>query len=115
MEAQRRLGIALLEGFWELQLPKDPEEALRRLREAAEQGDREAMYRLGVELSVKAHAGEERGGVPNDAPHGSDPMKAAVDWLERAAEEGHPDGQYTLGAHLLAGEGVARDVEQAAG
>ena len=34
-------------------------------------------------------------------------------WLQKAAEQGHGDAQYSLGAHYLRGDGTERDYEKA--
>ena len=56
---------------------------IHTLRQQAVQGDGEAQYRLGIML----HTGE---GVPQNETD-------AVQWLQRAATQGHPAAQRLLG------------------
>lgn len=62
---------------------RDPAEAYRWFRRAAESGDVEGACNTAVLL-----AGGD--GVPTDAA-------AAVDWYRRAAEQGHRSAEYNLG------------------
>ncbi len=74
--------------------------ARRWLRVAAEGGEAEAQYLLGMIY---------------DAGHGlpaPDPVQAAA-WYRRAARAGHAQAQHNLGAAYLAGDGVPRDVAAA--
>lgn len=75
-------------------------EAVRRFRVAAELGNADAQYNLGV-LCAKGQ------GVPQD-------YKEAVRWLDLAAESGHTDAQYTLGSYYNQGLGVPQDSNRAA-
>ena len=63
-------------------------------RQAAEQGDAEAQFLLGL-----AHTGGE--GVPEDDAE-------AVRWFLMAAEQGHAGAQYRLGLAYGTGEGVTQ-------
>ena len=69
------------------------------LRAAAEQGDAEAQYKLGV-----AYANGE-GVAQND--------EEAVQWTRMAAEQGFAQAQHNLGAAYRYGLGVAQDYEEA--
>ncbi len=70
--------------------------ALRRLREAAEQGDADAQYSLGL-----IYANGQ--GVPRDHAE-------AAKWYRKAAEQGHAKAQYRLGFMYEYGVGVPRDL-----
>ena len=70
-------------------------ETLSRLRDAAEQGDASAQYRLGVMY-------EEGFGVPEDDAQ-------AVAWIRRAADQGHPTAQNYIGARYDHGLGFTTD------
>ena len=67
---------------------------------AAEQGDAESEYCLGVLYDN----GE---GVPEDS------VQAAT-WLRKAAEQGNVDAQFALGLAYKTGHGVPEDEAQAA-
>ena len=61
---------------------QDHEEAVKWYRKAADQGDADAQFNLGVMY----YNGE---GVPEDD-------KEAVKWWRKAAEQGHAEAQYFL-------------------
>ncbi len=90
---ERPQGVAdLEEALTKEPKPKSPASSrhtdeLRALAVAAEQGDAEAQFKLGVMY-------EEGEGVPQDD-------EEAVKWLRLAAEQGHADAQVRLGAHYL--------------
>jgi len=65
------------------------------LRKAAEQGDPEAQFCLGV-VYMNGQ------GVPKDE-------KRAVEWYRRAAEQGLSEAQLNLGNMYADGRGVAKD------
>lgn len=67
---------------------KDPEQAVWWMGRAADQGDAEAQYQVGAWLCLLDRAGE------------------AIAWWERAAAEGHPLAQRSLGHAYLHGHGV---------
>ena len=71
-----------------------------RLREAAEAGDANACYRLGL-----AHRQGER-------PRLKDDLTAAL-WFRKAAEAGHPGAMAALAEAYLGGHGVLRDPREA--
>ena len=79
--------------------PTDPEKGFSWYTQAAEQGDAEAQFNLGVCYDV----GD---GVQKD------PQKAA-DWYFKAAEQGHPKAQFNLGVCYEYGEGVRKNSEKA--
>ena len=72
---------------------------LRALAVAAEQGDAEAQFKLGVRY-------EKGRGVSRDD-------EEAVKWYRLAAEQGLADAQYNLGWMYDEGHGVPRDDEEA--
>ncbi len=74
-------------------------EVVTTYRAAAEQGDAEAQYNLGM-----AYRNGE--GVPQD-------FEEAVRWFRAAAEQGDARAQYSLGVRYFSGEGVPQDYEQA--
>lgn len=79
---------------------RDDVEAVRWLRQAAEQELAEAQYNLGIMYA-------QGRGVPVD------PVQAA-DWYRQAADQGLASAQYNLGAQYAVGEGVPRDEQLAA-
>lgn len=80
----------------------EPEEseAVRLLREAAEQGEAKAQNKMGYLYDV----GKEV--LQNDAE--------AVRWYRRAAAQGYAMAQYNLGNHYMSGRGVPQDYGEAA-
>jgi TPR repeat protein len=79
---------------------RDDVEAVRWLRQAAEQGLAEAEYNLGIMYA--------RGrGVARDA-------EQSAHWYRQAAEQGLASAQYNLGAQYAVGDGVPRDEQRAA-
>ena len=77
----------------------DPEEGLRWLRRAAQEGSTYAAYRLGKEYLTGEHA-------PKSGEN-------AVRCFRSSAEQGNPFAQYMLGKLYLDGEALPRDQEQA--
>jgi TPR repeat protein len=69
--------------------------ALRLWRLAAEQGNPDTQYNLGVMYA-------DGRGVPKDDV-------LAVKWYRLAAEQGNPDAQNNLGAMYATGKGVPKD------
>jgi uncharacterized protein len=80
-------------------VPRDYAEALKWVRKAAEQGDKNAQYFLGVMY----HKGE---GVPLD-------YAEAAKWYRKAAEQGDTIAQLNLGWAYHNGEGITRDYAEA--
>jgi TPR repeat protein len=74
---------------------RDPEGAIRWLEAAAEHGDRDAQFALGV-----AHAVGD--GVPFD-------LAKAAAWSQRAAEAGHSAAKVNIGRFQMQGTGTTRD------
>ncbi|EIE24098.1 HCP-like protein [Coccomyxa subellipsoidea C-169] len=93
-EAQRALGQMLTQG-----VQRDPEQAFRYFRQAAEAGDADAMAHLGHMYA---------NGVGVAASN-----ESALDWFDRAARRNHPSGQYGLGYLHLSGYGVPKDAKKA--
>lgn len=82
-------------------VPQNDERALGWYRLAAERGERNAIFALGM-MYVEGRAGLER-----------DPAKAKLQF-ERAAALGHPAAAYNLGLLALGGHGGPRDPAAAA-
>ena len=95
-EAQCSLGVMYLMGDG---VDKDPAEAARWFREAAEQGHAKGQLYLGVRYA----RGE---GVEKD-------YSEASNWFRKAAEQGEIGAQFNLGLAYANGEGVDRNDEQA--
>ena len=70
-----------------------------RLVEAAEQGDAEAQYKLGLCYDLAK-------GVTEDD-------SKAVEWYTKAAEQGHVEAQYKLGLCYHYGDGVTQEMAKA--
>lgn len=79
---------------------KDPAEALKWLRKAANHGYDVAQ----VEIGWMYDHGE---GVPNDD-------QTAVEWYRKAAEQGHAPAELLLGAMYVQGRGLPKDDKAAA-
>ena len=75
-------------------------QTLAETRQAADQGDAEAQYSLGLMYAT----GE---GVPED-------FTQAAAWWRKAADQGHADAQFGLGGMYATGQGVTQDFTQAA-
>jgi len=73
--------------------------AAKELRPAAEQGDAEAQYRIGLMYEFGK-------GYPTDKAQ-------AIAWLRRAAGQGHAAAQTELGILYMLGDGVPADAAQA--
>jgi TPR repeat protein len=67
---------------------------MRKFQLAAEQGDAEAQFWLGVFYEAK----------------GEKEVQIAVNWWKLAAEQGHADAQFSLGGMYLEGKGVPKDI-----
>ena len=80
-------------------IPRDDAEAIRWYRLAAEEGNPEAKYSLGVMYSKGQ-------GTPQD-------YTEAIFWFKQLADEGDPDAQYNLGVLYWKGQGVPADLVQA--
>ena len=93
-------GLLLGWQAWHLRR-EGPRTGRDRLREAAERGDPEAGYRLGLAY----RQGSPR--LPKDD-------LAAAQWFRQAAEAGHPGAMEALADAYLGGHGVVRDPREAA-
>lgn len=98
-EVGAQFGLALLYDFGFQGSARDPEEAYRWYLKAAAAGDIDAQYFLGHWYRARA---------PRPEP------AEALYWITTAAEQGHPTAQATLGDLYRVGEGVEKDLEQAA-
>jgi TPR repeat protein len=94
--AQVVIGLAYESGTG---VSRDPAEAVRWYRRAADQGHATARFRLAVAFS------EGRGVAKDDAE--------CVRWARLAAEQGYPPAQMKLGWMYTRGRGVARDDREA--
>ena len=97
------LGVPLTMLGWQaFQLWRErPSTRRDRLREAAERGDPDACYRIGLRHQQGNHQ------LPKDGLE-------AVRWFRRAAEAGHGGAMAALAEAYLAGHGVLRDPREAA-
>ena len=77
---------------------KDYEHAFAVLLPAAQEGEAEAQFTMGV-IDVGQHVQVDN--------------QAAFGWYRRAADQGHPNGQIRLSGMLFAGEGVSPDRQEA--
>ena len=80
-------------------VPKNPIEAEKWYRKAAEQGHARAQFKL----AKIYYSGD---GVPKDAVE-------AVKWWRLAAQLGHPTAQYNLGVMYFTGQGITKDFSEA--
>lgn len=80
---------------------EDPSAHLQYLTRAAELGDVESMYSLGVTYDV------------DDAFPGCPDKEEAFYWYERAAEHGHEKALCSVAQAYETGEGVGKNVEKA--
>lgn len=78
---------------------QDDNEAVKWFHRAAQQGYREAQYRLGERYEYGT-------GVPEDHAE-------AVKWFRKAAEQGYHEAKYRLGVMFRDGQGVLQDDVQA--
>ena len=91
--AQFKLGLMYSRGK---DVPRDPAEAVRWHRQAAEQqGHADAQFSLGVRYGIGY-------GVPQD-------YAEALRWHRRAAEQGHASAQTYLGSMYAKGKGTPQD------
>ena len=80
-------------------MEEDKGQAVKWYRQAAEQGDSEAQFNLGL-------CYENGEGVPKD-------LAEAVKWYRKAAEQNDADAQFNLGACYANGEGVSKNMAEA--
>ena len=96
----RQIRERFLKGSAPAKSPADKNASIQQLREAAEQGNDQAQYKLGC-----CYASGE--GVKKD-------MEQSVFWLRKAAEQGNDEAKYALGRCYEFGRGVQKDMKQAA-
>jgi uncharacterized protein len=94
-----QLGVAMMYNFGK-SVKQDHVEAMKWLQKAADQGDADAQFFVGLAFSK----GE---GVKQD-------HLEAVKWLRKAADQGKANAQLFLGLMYYHGEGVLRDYAEAA-
>jgi TPR repeat protein len=128
-EAQSRLAVMYTDGIG---VPKDSFEALRWKFESASKGEqrRTAIATATSPLSVRAGRASILEYVPYaeqgsslaqytlgrmyfDAPYGQRDEKLAVEWLRKAATQGHPRAAIELAEILALGIGVSADDQEA--
>ena len=80
-------------------MPQDYAAAVSWYRKAADQGNADAQYNLGVMY-------DQGQGVPQD-------YAAAVSWFRKAADQGYAHAQFNLGLMYDEGQGVPQDYAQA--
>ena len=97
--AQKMLGDGYHKGIDRI-LPKDQSEALKWWHKAADQGNRGAMYSIGLSYG-------QGDGVPQD-------YAQAMNWWKKAATLNHAMAQHDIGVLYLNGNGVSKDVAEAA-
>ena len=112
-------------------VPRDPAEAARWYRKAAEQGSDAGQYELGVmhengvgvvrnpreavawyrKAAVQGHARAQNmlGRAYENALAGQPNLVLAADWYRKAAEQNLPIAEYNLGRLYLSGRGVFKD------
>ena len=81
-------------------VPRNPAEALKWYRKAAENGHAQAQYLMGKSY----HSGKD---VPEDHTQ-------SVKWWRKAAEQGNPASQFNLGVMYLHGHGTHKDFVESA-
>lgn len=126
--AQFNLGVALSEGQGVM---KDHDEAVRWLRQAADQGLAEAQNSLGADYSSRGDWPKAAGWFRKAAEQGlpgaqenlgicyvtgsgvTRDIAEAVRWFRKAAEQGNVEAQYNLGVSLAAGQGASQDIVEA--
>lgn len=94
--AQHRLSVM---HFYGRGVPEDENIAMKWAKEAADQGNVDAMYFIGTMYVF----GDE---IPKSV---EDPDLEAAKWIFDAASRGHADAEYALGLLFLAGKGVELD------
>ena len=96
-------GIVLVSVFGTINIgaaqDNKPVDNTKWIRKAAELGDSEAQYKLGLMYL-------DGQGVKKDETE-------AVRWLRKAAEQGQPDAQLRLGWMYKKGQGVVKDETEA--
>ena len=107
VEAQYQLASKYYVGYW-----RDPAEAVKWFRKAAEQGHVQAQHTLGIIYDD----GDDFLLAYEPEPGKKIVLKnsiEAVKWYRKAAMQGHADGQEMLAGHYYTGEGVLQDFVQA--
>lgn len=88
---------------------KDYKIALKYFTPAAERGNAEAQYHVGLQLLYGADTIKRKGSI-NDVIRELNEMKArGAEWLRKSAEQGYARAQYSLAGCYLNGTGVERD------
>lgn len=88
---------------------KDVKIALKYFTPAAERGNAEAKYHVGLQLLYGADTIKRKGSI-NDVIRELNEMKAqGAEWLRKSAEQGYAPAQYALAGCYLNGTGFERD------
>lgn len=99
-QAQYRLGLLHYHGQG---TAEDERLAISLWKQAAGQGNSEAMFQIGNAFLLGTQA----------AKLASDPDREAATWYFKAASGGHAEAQYMLGHLFLAGKGVMENRREA--
>lgn len=103
--AQVRVGLAYDNGE---KVIKDKDTAMRWYRKAAEQGDSQGMYMLGVDYLILGLMAERDGKKTY-----ADYYKEAFLWLQKASSLDHPEALIDLGNMYKNGHGTQADCYEA--
>ena len=88
---------------------KEYKKALKYFTPAAERGNAEAQYHVGLQLLYGADNIKRTGNI-NDVIRELNEMKArGAEWLRKSAEQGYAPAQYSLAGCYLNGTGMERD------
>lgn len=88
---------------------KDYRTAAKYFTPAAERGNAEAQYHVGLQLLYGADNIKRTGNI-NDVIRELNEMKArGAEWLRKSAEQGYAPAQYSLAGCYLNGTGMERD------
>ena len=88
---------------------KEYKKALKYFTPAAERGNAEAQYHVGLQLLYGADNIKRTGNI-NDVMRELNEMKTrGAEWLRKSAEQGYAPAQYSLAGCYLNGTGMERD------
>jgi TPR repeat protein len=99
-EAENRLGTFFSNGEATPFVPRDDDAALSWWQKAADQGQRDAAFSLGISYIYSFD------GLAQDQEKG-------LKWLRLAADKGNANAQYFLGVSYVNGKYVAKDTKEA--
>ena len=99
----------LMEKGWTACETKDYRTAAKYFTPAAERGNAEAQYHVGLQLLYGADNIKRTGNI-NDVMRELNEMKTrGAEWLRKSAEQGYAPAQYSLAGCYLNGTGIERD------